>query len=152
MSHVYNDIPGAGSTIAILLTSTMTVIPGAYEISWDGFKQNTRNPTGLTDGRVRKKPGLPDFGTVKFKCYFDPNNTVHQSLRDRVKNGTPTAALDSWQIIYADGSTSPANANISGFLSEFNQSGFEPVTGTLIFDGTVEVDNVTSFVAGNPAT
>ena len=152
MPHTYNDIPGAGTTIAISISSTMTVIPGASEISWDGFKQSVRNPTALTSGRVRKKPGLPDFGQVKFKCYFDPNNTVHIALRDRVTNGTPTTALDTFQIVYPDGSTSPANANFTGFVAEFNQSGIEPETGTLIFDATIEVDGITSFTAGNPAT
>ena len=152
MSHTYNDIPGAGSTIALSISGTMTPIPGAFEIDWSGFKQATRNPTGLTSGHVRKKPGLPDFGTVKFKVYLDPNNVVHQAIRDRITNGTPQTALDNWQIVYADGSTSPAQANFAGFLSEFAESGVEPVTGTLSGECTVEVDSITSFVAGNPTT
>jgi hypothetical protein len=152
MTHVYNDLPGAGTTIAISIASTMTIIPGASEIDWSGFKQSTRNPTALNSGHVRKKPGLPDFGQVKFKVWLDPNNTTHIALRDRVTNGTPTTALDSWQIVYADGSTSPAQANFLGFISEFAQSGIEPETGTLIAEVTVEVDSVTSFVAGNPSS
>ena len=152
MPHAYIDLPGHGTTLQISISSVFTTINGATDISWDGFKVSERNPTSLTDTHVRKKPGLPNFGSIKCKVWLDPNDTTHILLRDRVTNVTPTTALDSFKLIYADGSTSPAQAVFTGFVADFSQSGITPETGTLEASLEIAIDSVTAFTAGNPIT
>lgn len=143
-----NDLPGYGTKLQITISSTLTDIPQTFEISWDGFSVAERNPTALASGHVRKKPGLPNYGEVKFKVWYDPNDATHILIRDRVK--TPSQTLDTFKLIYNDGDTTPANAIFTGFIKDFNQSGVEPESGTLEFEATIAVDGVTSFTAGVP--
>lgn len=140
------DLPGFGSKFQVYITAAYVDVPQISEFSWDGMSVGVRNPTALESGRKRKKPGLPDYGSIKIKAWFDPNNTTHQNVRDRVK--TPSQTLQNFKVIYADGMTTPAAAIVSGFVSEFNQSGFVAEDGTLETDFTVEVDDITSFTAG----
>lgn len=139
------DLPGRGSKLQIK-NSTFQDVSQCSEISWDGYSVALRNPTHLGSTSVRKKAGLPNYGQIKAKVLFDPNDTVHKLLRDRVK--TPAAANDEFKMIYADGFVVPANADFFGFVSEFTQSGFEPETGTLTFDLTIEVDSISAFTDG----
>lgn len=152
MAHTYTDLAGVGSTLSVTINSTPTLIPGCHEISWDGFAVSQRTPTALSDTHVRKKRGLPNFGSIKFKVYFDPNDTTHQYLEAAVRSSTPVQALDAWKVTYPDGFSTPAFATVSGYLSEFNESGREPETGTIIREGTIEVDNVTAFTPGAPTS
>lgn len=141
-----SDIPAAGMTVAIKLAGSFTVVPNASEIEMSGFKVAERNPTGLTSGRVRKKPGLPNYGDLKFKIWFDPNDTTHQALRDRAKS--PSQTLDDWKVVYADGMVVPANAIVKGFVSGFDFKSGDAEKGTNEVDVTVAVDDITSFTAG----
>lgn len=147
MSHTYNDVPGAGTSLKLTITATPTLIPGVHEISWDGFSVAVRNPTALDDTSVQKRPGLPNFGDVKFKTWHDPNNTVHQALVAKVTGATPTQALDTWTLTYNDEFVVHANFVITGFLTEYNESGIEPETGTIIREGTIAV-NAVAYTAG----
>lgn len=140
------DLPAAGMNVQVKISSTFTTIPNASEIDFSGFSVAERNPTTLASGRVRKKPGLPNYGEIKFKIFFDPNDTTHQLLRDRVK--TPSQTLDDFKIIYADGMAVPANAIVKGFVKDFDFKSGDPEKGTNEVDVTVAVDDITSFTAG----
>lgn len=142
------DNPAAGMKAQIKISSTFTDIPKTSEIEFGGFGVAERNPTALADGRVRKKPGLPNYGELKFKVFYDPNDSTHQLLRDRVK--TPTQTLDEFKIVYADGNTTPAFAHVKGFVKAFDFKSGDPEKGTNEVDVTVAIDDVTAFTAGTP--
>lgn len=150
MPHTYTDIPGAGTTLQLQIASVYTDVPGATDISWDGLKRSVRNPTSLTSPAVVKKPGMPDFGQIKLKVYFDPNNTVHTTLRTRLLTAAAAATVDNWKLIYADGLSTPADAEFTGFISEFGHASGDAETGTMTADMTVEVNTVTAFNLGSP--
>ncbi len=152
MAHTYRDLPAAGTTLYLEIGYAYTEIPGATDISWEGFKRGVRTPTPLSALAVVKKPGMSDFGQVKCKVYFDPNETTHQDIRDRLLDSAATASanLDNWKLEYADGFATPAHATFTGFVSEFSHSATDPETGTMTADLTIEVSGQPTFVDGAP--
>jgi hypothetical protein len=153
MAHTYTDLPGAGTTLQIKISSTFTTIPGCTDLSWDGFKRGERNATYLTSAAVVRKPGMPDYGSFKCKCFYDPNDTTHIAIVAKLLQSaaTQSAALDDFKLIYADGFSTPANVTFSGFVSDFSQATGDPETGTLTADLTVTISSVAAFTAGAPA-
>lgn len=153
MAHTYRDLPSAGTKLSIDLGYGYTEIEGLTDITWDGFQRGVRTPTKLTSTAKQKKPGMPDFGQIKGKLYYDPNDTTHQALRDRnlLTAAEYSAALDDFQLEYADGYDTPANAQVIGFVSTFSTSFTDPETGTETVDFTVEVTEITAFNDGSPA-
>jgi hypothetical protein len=153
MAHTYRDLPSAGTSLEIEIGYSLTPIPGVTDLNHEGFKRGVRSPTLLTSPAVVKKPGMPDFGQVKCKVYYDPNDSVHQHLRSQLllTAAAASAALDSWKFIYADGYATPANFEFTGFISEFSEAAADPETGTLTSDCTVEITAITAFNNGSPA-
>lgn len=152
MAHTYRDVPAAGSKLSMMIDYAYVEIPGNGEISWDGFKRGMRTPTPLSALAAVKKPGMPNLGQLKCKCFFDPNDTTHKALRDSLlaTAAAKSAALDQFKLEYADGFATPANVVLTGFVSDFSHASGEAETGTWTADLTVEVITAT-FNAGSPA-
>ena len=153
MPHTYRDLPAAGTTLQLAVTyGTFVDVPGCTDINIDGFKRGVRTPTLLISPAVVKKPGMPNFGTLKSKVYYDPNDATHQAMIERLTETAAVASanLDSWKIIYADGFTTPANWEFDGFISDFSMSATDPETGTVTADMSVEVTEITAFNPGAP--
>lgn len=147
----YQDIPASGTTLQIKIDAAYADIPGATDLSWDGFKRSVRNPTHLTSRSVAKRPGLVDFGQLKCKVWYDPNNDEHIALRDRLLETAADAYsdLDDFKIVFADGMANSANAEFEGFVSEFSIGASDPETGTVSADLTIEVTDLVGFVPGS---
>lgn len=145
-----NDLPGMGSKFQVKISSTFTDVPGLHDIEWPGRSVAERNPTGNASANVRKKPGMPNLGEIKFKFWFDPNDATHQYIRTKVSTATPNQAQDEVKLIYADGNTTPANANVKGFFKGWEEGGFDPEAGTVSVDCTFAVDTLVAYNAGTP--
>lgn len=156
MPYVYTDLPGAGTQLALQTAvgppAVFTEIPGATDLSWDGFKRGVRNPTLLTSPAIVKKPGMTDFGQCKCTVYYNPNDPTHQAIVARLTAtaAAASAAIDTWRVTYADGMATPSSATFTGFVSDFSHKSGDPETGTLSADMTIEVINVTAFTPGTP--
>lgn len=153
MAHVYRDLPAAGTDLKIKISNTYTSIPGATDISWDGFKRGVRNATPLSGTYVVKKPGMMDPGQIKCKVFYDPNDTVHQQITTLLQQSAAaqSAALNEFEITYADGFNTASHAEVKGFVSDFSHSAADPETGTLTADLTIEVSQIVGLTAGAPA-
>lgn len=153
MAHTYRDTPSASSKIEFKVSGTFSEVLGASDISWDGFKRATRSPNYLSRLSMPKRPGQPDFGSIKCKVFFDPNDTVHQAIRDRLLETAAyaNANMDTVKITYADGYATPATAECVGFVADFSQESGETESGSWTANFEFPVDSVTSFVAGSPA-
>lgn len=152
MAHEYRDMPASGTLLEIMIGYAYAEIPGATDITWDGYSRAVRNPTHLQSPAVVKKPGLANYGQIKATVWFDPNDATHQALRDRMTLTAPeySAALDQFRITYADGFPTPANAEVEGFVSDFSQSMTDPETGTASCSLTIEVTEIVDFTDGSP--
>lgn len=153
MSHAYRDMPSAGTVLEMEVGYAFTQIPGTTDITWDGFKRNVRNPTWMASPGVVKKPAMADFGQIKSKVWYDPNDATHIAIRGRILD-TPahaSANLDTFRVHNPDGYATPSVAEVIGFVSEFSMGYADPETGTATADMTIEVVSVTSFTAGSPA-
>ncbi len=153
MAHVYRDTPSASSKIEFLVDGTFEEILGASDISWDGLKRAIRSPNYLSRLTMPQKPGQPTLGSVKCKVFFDPNDTVHKLIRDRLFQTAAyaNAHMDQVKITYADGFTVPATATVEGFVSDFSQESGETETGSWTANFEFPVDSLVEFVDGSPA-
>jgi hypothetical protein len=152
MAHTYRDLPGSGTTLQMKISSTYTTIPGCTDLSWDGYKRGERNTTTLTSTAVVRKPGLTDYGTIKCKCFYDPNDSTHQAIVAKLSQtaAVQSATLEEWKLIYADGFSTPANVTFTGFVSDFSIASGDPETGTITADLTVTISTVAAITAGAP--
>jgi hypothetical protein len=139
----YNDTPAAGSKLSIQIASVMTEIPGLSEVNWDGLKRAVRNVSVLSSTSSQKKPGLPDLGQIKGKVNFDPNDATHKALRNRITMSAAayTAALDTFELEYADGFDTHAKVTLVGFVSEFGHGSGTVEDGTWSGDLTIEINS-----------
>jgi hypothetical protein len=142
----YYDLPAAGTKLAMKVAgpyaeASLTDVPGATDISWDGFKRGVRNPTNLQSLAVQKKPGMPDLGQIKCKVFYNPNNVVHQVIVNKLLEsaGSASSEIDEFALTFADGYSVPANVHFNGFISEFAVSATDPETGSLTADMTIEL-------------
>lgn len=153
---IYWDLPSAGTKLAMWLSgpyaeSEYTDIPGATDISWDGFKRGVRNPTNLQSLVVQKRPGMPDLGQLKCKVFYNPNTPVHQVVVSNILEtaATASAEADKFKLSYADGYSEPASVEFLGFISEFSQSATDPETGTMTADMTIELYGILAVNSGS---
>lgn len=153
MAHTYRDLPAAGTRLQLMVGYAFTDVPGATDITFDGFKRGVRTPTLLASTAVVKKPGMTNFGTLKCKVFYDPNDATHQDMVSLLTESAALASanLSSWKIIFADGYATPANWTFIGFISDFSMSATDPETGTVTADMSVEVTTISAFTAGLPA-
>ena len=102
---------------------------------------------------VVKKPAMSDFGQIKSKVWYDPNDETLKLIRSRIQQAPAFASanLDSFKIHNADGYATPSYAEFTGFISEFSMGYADPETGTATADMTIEVTEITDFVDGSPA-
>lgn len=144
------DIPSAGTILQIKLEGVYTDIPLCTDINWEGYERAVRSPTHLLSDAVPKKPGMPNFGQITATVWYDPADATHKALRDRnlLTAAEYSANLDSFKIIYADGYDTPAEVEISGFVSQFSQQFTDPETGTAQCSLTVQVNDVIDFTDG----
>lgn len=153
MAHAFRDTPSASSKIEFKVLGAYKEILGASDISWDGLKRAVRSPNYLSLPAMPKRPGQPDYGSIKCKVFFDPNDTVHQAIRDRLLQTAAyaNAHMDNVRITYADGFTTPATAEVIGFVADFSQESGETETGSWVANFEFPVDSIIGFVAGSPA-
>jgi hypothetical protein len=153
MAHTYRDTPSASSKIEFKIGGTYMEILGASDISWDGMKRATRSPNYLSRLSMPKRPGQPDFGSIKCKVLFDPNDAVHQAIRDRLLQTAAyaNANMDTVRITYADGYATPAKAEAIGFVADFSQESGETETGSWSANFEFPVDSIIAFTPGSPA-
>lgn len=152
MAHTYRDMPSAGTILQLEVGYAFVDVPGVTDVSIEGFKRGVRSPTLLTSPAVVKKPGMPDFGQLKCKVYYDPNDVTHQAIEQALIETAAVASanLNNWKLINADGYATPSNIEFTGFVSEFSKSYTDPETGTVTADMTVEITVVTDFNDGAP--
>jgi len=153
MAHDYRDTPSASSKIEIRIGGTFEEILGASDMSWDGFKRAIREPNYLSRATKPQKPGQPSLGSVKGKVLYDPNDSVHKFIRDKILTTAAyaNAHLDQIKITYADGFDVPATATVEGFISDFSQESGEVETGSWTANFEFPVDSVIEFTDGSPA-
>lgn len=154
----YIDLPSAGTKLSMWLAGPYgddeyTAIPGATDISWEGFKRGVRNPTHLLSLYVQKKPGMTDLGQVKCKVFYDPNNASHMVIVNKLFEtaANASAEIDKFKIEWADGYAVPAALELNGFIAEFSVSATDPETGTVTADMTIEIYNLLSQTEGSGA-
>lgn len=152
MGTEYNDLPSSGTELWVGLSGGgYSKVPGVSEITWDGFSRAVRKPTTLDSDHVIKRPALADYGQLKCKYYYDPNNDTHIALRNRLTETAATAYSDGdkFKIVYPDGNVSAAHAEVAGFVSEFTNGATDPETGTVEGNLTIEVMDIIGFTTGS---
>lgn len=152
MAHEYRDMPSAGTTLEIMIGYSLVEIPGLTDVNHDGYSRAVRSPTHLKSLAVAKKPGMPNFGQVTGKVFYDPNDATHQAIRDKLLESAAvaSAALDSFVLTWADGFPTPSTMEFTGFVSNFSVAATDAETGTVTADLTVEVVEIDDFTDGAP--
>ena len=137
----YQDIPSAGTSLSMDSGYGAAEIPGCTDITWDGYGRAVRSPTHLKSPAVVKRPGMPNFGQIKAKVFYDPQDATHQAIQAAIELTAAEASLLEYQftIDWADGY---ASVTVIGFISGFAPSATDAETGTVTCDLTIEVSEL----------
>lgn len=81
-------------------------VPQVFEIGPLGANKATRDVTTLSDTIHKYKAGIPDFTDLEVKCYYDPQDPVHQAITNSFINPAET----TWSVNLEEGN-SPNETN-----------------------------------------
>lgn len=146
-AHVLTDLPAQGTLLSLKISTVFTLLGQRVSLDGPDPELSIRIVTGLDSTSVKKRAGIPNFGKLSGKLFYDPNDTIHIAVRAKVT--TPPAAPDEWQMVYADGLTTPASDVFKGFVTKFKPTGIE-VNGTLEADFEIDLTDEFVITAGTP--
>lgn len=126
--------PGLNSTLASSTTSngTFTAVDGLTSIDGPKSEMGTVDTTNLTSTVKTTRPTLVDPGTVTATGQYDPEDTVHQSLKTAFDAGTILFWKETFNTV------TPKVASYQGYLTSFEVSGIEPEEN-LTFSFTIQL-------------
>jgi hypothetical protein len=112
---VSTSVKVVGSILKVTISSVLTAVPNCTELSDNEDKAASIDTTALSDSAIQTSGGMPDFGSVKGKCNYDPNNSVHQYLKSNL------GANMTCELIYPN--SGPNKIAFTGPLLSFAGSG-----------------------------
>lgn len=117
--------------------TTFTKVPQVKSIQHGDRTVPEVEFSDLDASTLRRRPGLPDPGTITLELNYDPKDTEHKFLEDQAD--APT--LINFRIRY--GQTTPAQLRtFPGFVTGFDSGGGEnqdglPATATIRVAGSI---------------
>ena len=142
-----NFVPGKGTLLKMKISGTFTAIANRVEIEGPDAELGIRKTTNLDSTFEGKRPTVPDLGQVTMTVFYDPNDSAHGTARARVFS--PPSAPDLFEIIWADGDTTPSQDAFSGYITKWTPTGIK-VDDTLQAKVTIELTDAYTFTAGTP--
>jgi hypothetical protein len=141
-------------TQGTVLKMNGTAIGQRVSVGSPGADVNKRETTDLDSPIKAYRPGLPDVGDLALALHYDPADTTHTLLRDRVYAPLRGVAADddAFELVFADGDplanpvVAPSKATFKGFVSSF-KPGDAGVDGNLTASVTITVTSVPVFTA-----
>lgn len=97
--------------------SSFTTIPNVVDFSGPGGQASVIDATNLLSAMKEKMMGLPDAGQFTFNINFDPDNAVHQQIRQ----AWASRQLCQFRITFTD--STPATCVFDGYVLGFQVSG-----------------------------
>lgn len=107
-------------------------------------KIEDKETSGLDSKAKEFLPGLPESGDLGMQVWYVPTDPTHQFLWGLFI--APRALL--WQLVFADGTTTPSDFVFGGYLNGFKPGGIEP-GGYLTADIKIKVTGLPTFNPGS---
>jgi hypothetical protein len=114
-----SDRPAHGTLLQLKLAGVFTTVGLRAEIGGVQSELNIRDTTHLDSQYVTKRPAIVDLGSMSLTLFFDPDDTMHTTLRLRAI-APPATGPDLWKLIYNTPDTTPPHDDFSGYLTKFN--------------------------------
>lgn len=125
-------ITAQGITIARMGSSAFEAIPNVVSFQGPGGQASVIDVTNLASTAKEKRVGLRDEGSLSLTLHFDPDNAVHQGLRNDRANRTRQA----FRITFTD--EDPTQWTLNGYVTQFSVQG--GVDAVLEASVTIEID------------
>jgi len=125
-------ITAQGITIGRMGSSTFETIPNVVSFQGPGGQASVIDVTNLSSTAKEKRVGLRDEGSLSLTLHFDPDNSVHQGLRNDRANRT----RQSFRVTFTD--QDPTQWTFCGYVTQFSVQG--GVDAVLEASVTIEID------------
>ena len=121
-------------TKLFVMSGSFTEIPGITSISGPSISRGEIEVSNMNSVGFRdyKASALADPGTLSFTCQFNPSNTLHKMLLNRVATGS---VIDTWQLTFSDNTS----YQFSGSMQDFSVKADNPADGILMGDAKIRV-------------
>lgn len=129
-------IKSASATIAVgdgTSPEDFTTIKNVTNIGGPNKEAPEIDVTDLSSTDREYLQGLADPGLVECSGFYDPTDSTHQQLRDRVGSGT----ADNYKITYSDSSTEVFSARVQTFERGNAVDEAVPMSFSLKITGTI---------------
>lgn len=97
--------------------SSFTAVPNVTDFSGPGGQASVIDVTNLSSIQKEKMMGLSDPGQLSFNVNFDPDNAVHQQIRQAWVTRVPC----EFKLAFTD--TTPTTCIFTGYVLGFQMSG-----------------------------
>jgi hypothetical protein len=133
---------GQGTILKLTISAALTAIAQVLEIGGPEASIGVKDTTNLSHVAKRKRPQLPDGGSITATIQYDPADTTHAALTTAIGQWpTPTAAAEiDWPV----GTPGTHKAAFSCFLTKFAPKGMNE-EDNLEADIELEIDGVVTW-------
>jgi hypothetical protein len=134
----YSAFAVQGSALAVKIVSTFTAIPGVEGLSGPTGTKQQIEVTAMNDTAAKFVSGLPDYGDVTFKLFWDPADTTHQKLLTSYQTANST---DEFQVTCSDvgAATVVFTGAVTGWKWDLQKGAAASVDVTVKVSGAVVV-------------
>jgi hypothetical protein len=95
----YSAFAVQGTKLQIKVGSVFTDIPGVEGLSGPTGTKQQIDVTAINDTAAKFVAGLPDYGEVTFRLFWDPSDTTHQELLTAYNTANSSS---EFQIVCSD--------------------------------------------------
>ncbi len=113
----YSAFAVQGTALQVKIGAAFTTIPGVEGLSGPTGTKQQIEVTAMNDTAAKFVAGLPDYGEVSFRLFWDPADQTHQHLLTSYNTANAT---DDFKIVCSD--AGQAEVAFSGQVTGWNMS------------------------------
>lgn len=134
----YSAFAVQGTQLQVKIGSAFTTVPGVEGLSGPTGSKQQIDVTAINDTAAKFVSGLPDYGEVSFRLFWDPSDNTHQHLLTSYQ--TPNST-DDFKLICSDAGAAEVqfSGQVTGWKWSFEKGQAATVEVTVKVSGNVTV-------------
>lgn len=134
----YSAFAVQGTALQVKISAAFVTVPGVEGLSGPTGTKQQIEVTAMNDTAAKFVSGLPDYGEVTFRLYWDPSDSAHQHLLTSYQ--TPNST-DEFKLVCSDAGAAEVlfNGQVTGWQWSFEKGQAATVEVTIKVSGNVTV-------------
>lgn len=134
----YSAFGVQGTALQVKISNAFVLVPGVEGLSGPTGTKQQIEVTAMNDTAAKFVAGLPDYGEVTFRLYWDPSDSTHQYL---LSSYTTPNSTDDFKIVCSDAGAAEVafSGQVTGWKWSFEKGQAATAEVTVKVSGNVTV-------------